>query len=66
MNEYQESSTHSTSGTPRWVGLAVAVLGGVSLLGLGIGVSALRDHRRPHRIAGLDRARPVGGAQPSG
>src|SRR5207244_10556639 len=41
MNEYQESSSHSTSGTRRWVGVAVAVLGGVSLLGLGIGVSAL-------------------------
>ena len=41
MSEYQETNIHSTSGTPRWVGLAVAVLGGVSLLGLGVGVSAL-------------------------
>lgn len=41
MNEYQETNIQSTTGTPRWVGLAVAVLGGVSLLGLGVGVSAL-------------------------
>ena len=41
MSEYQESNFHSTTGTPRWVGLAVAVLGGVSLLGLGVGISAL-------------------------
>lgn len=41
MSEYQETNIHSTTGTPRWVGLAVAVLGGVSLLGLGVGVSAL-------------------------
>jgi PHD/YefM family antitoxin component YafN of YafNO toxin-antitoxin module len=41
MSEYQETNLQSTSGTPRWVGLAVAVLGGVSLLGLGVGVSAL-------------------------
>lgn len=41
MSEYQDSHIHSTTGTPRWVGLAVAVLGGVSLLGLGVGFSAL-------------------------
>src|SRR5262252_3227996 len=41
MSEYQESNFHSTTGTPRWVGLAVAILGGVSLLGLGVGVTAL-------------------------
>jgi hypothetical protein len=41
MSEYQETNIHSATGTPRWVGLAVAVLGGVSLLGLGVGVSAL-------------------------
>ena len=41
MSEYQDSHIHSTAGTPRWVGLAVAVLGGVSLLGLGVGFSAL-------------------------
>ena len=41
MSEYQETNIQSTTGTPRWVGLAVAVLGGVSLLGLGVGFSAL-------------------------
>ena len=40
MTEYQES-TPSTAGTPRWVGLAVAVLGALSLLGLGVGWSAI-------------------------
>src|SRR5258707_6713581 len=41
MSEYQESNPTSTAGTPRWVGLAVAVLGAVSLLGLRIGWSAM-------------------------
>jgi len=41
MSEYQEPIQVSTTGTPRWVGIAVVVLGGMSLLGLGIGWSAL-------------------------
>jgi hypothetical protein len=42
MSEYQEQSIQATTtGTPRWVGLAVAALAGVSLLGVGIGWSAL-------------------------
>jgi small-conductance mechanosensitive channel len=41
MSEFLDPISHTTTGTPRWVGLAVAVLGGVSLLGLGIGWSAL-------------------------
>lgn len=41
MSEFQEPFNHTTTGTPRWVGLAIAVLGGVSLLGLGVGWSAL-------------------------
>jgi small-conductance mechanosensitive channel len=40
MSDFQDSSN---SGTPRWVGLAVAVLGGISLLGLGVGWSALNQ-----------------------
>jgi hypothetical protein len=40
MSEFQDPISHTTS-TPRWVGLAVAVLGGVSLVGLGVGWSAL-------------------------
>ena len=43
MSEYHEIAHTSTVGTPRWVGLAVAVLGGVSLLGLGVGWSALNQ-----------------------
>jgi len=41
MSEYQESNPTVASGTPRWVGLAVAVLGALSLLGLGVGWSAI-------------------------
>ena len=41
MSEYQESNPTVVSGTPRWVGLAVAVLGALSLLGLGVGWSAI-------------------------
>jgi hypothetical protein len=42
MSEYQEPYSH-TAGTPRWIGLAVAVLGGLSLLGIGIGWSAINQ-----------------------
>ena len=45
MSEFQDSAIAHTSGTPRWVGLAVAVLGGISLLGLGVGLSALNQAR---------------------
>jgi hypothetical protein len=41
MSEFQEPFSHTATGTPRWVGLAVAALGGVSLLSLGVGWSAL-------------------------
>src|ERR1700687_550771 len=41
MSEFQETAT--TNGTPRWVALAVAILGGISLLGLGVGWSALNE-----------------------
>jgi hypothetical protein len=40
MSEFQEPIHHTTAETPRWVGLAVALLGGVSLLGIGLGWSA--------------------------
>jgi uncharacterized coiled-coil protein SlyX len=43
MSEFLHSTDVRTTGTPRWVGLAVAVLGGVSLLGLGVGWSALNQ-----------------------
>lgn len=41
MSEYQEPIHVTSSTTPRWVGFALAVLAGVSLLGIGIGWSAL-------------------------
>ncbi len=41
MSEFQQPIAHTASGTPRWVGLAVVVLGGISLLGLGLSWSAL-------------------------
>jgi len=43
MSDFQDSAIAHTSGTPRWVGLAVAVLGGISLLSLGVGWSALNQ-----------------------
>jgi hypothetical protein len=45
MSDYQETNVQSTSATPRWVGLAIAALGGVSLLGLGLGWSALNQSK---------------------
>jgi chromosome segregation ATPase len=41
MSEFQESNFQNNAAVPRWVGLAIAVLGGVSLIGLGVGVTAL-------------------------
>src|SRR5215470_12452893 len=41
MSEFPESDVQTTAAVPRWVGLAIAVLGGVSLIGLGVGVTAL-------------------------
>ncbi|GAC1701867.1 MAG: hypothetical protein NVS9B4_05980 [Candidatus Acidiferrum sp.] len=42
MSEYQAPVTQiNETGTPRWVGLAVAILAVVSVLGLGIGLAAL-------------------------
>jgi hypothetical protein len=41
MSEYQESNPAISAGAPRWVGLAVAVVAVLSLLGLGVGYSAI-------------------------
>lgn len=42
MSDFQEPGyPTTTTGTPRWVGLAVGILGAVSLLGLGVGAVAL-------------------------
>jgi len=43
MSDFQDSAIAHSTGTPRWVGLAVGVLGGISLLGLGLGWSALNQ-----------------------
>jgi len=45
MSEFHDSAIAHTTGTPRWVGLAVAILGGISLLSLGVGWSALNQAR---------------------
>jgi small-conductance mechanosensitive channel len=45
MSDFHDSGIAHTTGTPRWVGLAVAVLGGISLLSLGLGWSALNQAR---------------------
>jgi len=41
MSEFQEPIIQTPTGAPRWVGLAVAILGGVSLIGLGVGGAAI-------------------------
>ncbi len=45
MSEFQDTASTRTAGAPRWVGLAVAVLGGISLISLGVGWSALNQAR---------------------
>jgi len=45
MSDFHDSAIAHSTGTPRWVGLAVGVLGGISLLGLGVGWSALNQAR---------------------
>jgi hypothetical protein len=41
MSDFEQPLNHTATGTPRWVGLAIAVLGGVSVVSLGVGWSAL-------------------------
>ena len=44
MSEFQETNIQSSAAAvPRWVGLAIAALGGISLVGLGVGWSALNQ-----------------------
>jgi cell division protein FtsB len=45
MSEYQETTVESSAAAPRWVGLSVAALGVISLVGLGVGVSALNQSK---------------------
>ena len=41
MSEFEGADVHTSVGTPRWVGLAIAVLAGVSLIALIVGAGAL-------------------------
>ena len=43
MSEFQDPIHHTSAGTPRWVGLAVGVLGGISLISLGLGWTAMNQ-----------------------
>ncbi|OLC94821.1 MAG: hypothetical protein DMG35_17795 [Acidobacteria bacterium] len=45
MSEFQEFSHSHPSGTPRWVGLAVGVLGSLSVIGLGLGWTAFSQSK---------------------
>ncbi|MGB7845763.1 MAG: hypothetical protein WBL63_09130 [Candidatus Acidiferrum sp.] len=45
FQETQETNVQNTAPAPRWVGLAIAVLGGISLLGLAVGWSALNQSK---------------------
>jgi predicted nucleic acid-binding Zn-ribbon protein len=45
MSEFQDTNVESSAGMPRWVGLAVAALTIISLLGLGIGWRALSESK---------------------
>ena len=40
MSEFLEPNAESAAATPRWVGLAIAVLAGISLIGVGLGFAA--------------------------
>jgi chromosome segregation ATPase len=45
MSEIQDSNLHTTAAAPRWVGLAIAALGAVAFVGLGVGWSALNQSK---------------------
>jgi chromosome segregation ATPase len=45
MSEFQETNVQNNAALPRWVGLAVAALGAVSLLGLFVAWSALSQSK---------------------
>ena len=45
MSEFQDETIQNSAAMPRWVGLAIAALGGISLVGLGFGVSALNQSK---------------------
>ena len=55
MSEFQELSQTGTTGTPRWVGLAVALFGCLSLVGLGLSWSALNQAKSLEQTAVASR-----------
>jgi hypothetical protein len=50
MSDFQQPIAHTSSGTPRWVGLAVAILTGISLVGLGVSWSALNRANNAEQV----------------
>jgi small-conductance mechanosensitive channel len=50
MSEFQQPIAHTPSGTPRWVGLTVVVLAGISLLGLGLSWNALNHASNAEQV----------------
>ncbi|HEX8764797.1 MAG TPA: hypothetical protein VF740_06525, partial [Candidatus Acidoferrum sp.] len=50
MSEFQEFSHTATPGTPRWVALALGVLSGLSLMGLGFGWNALNQAKSLEQV----------------
>ena len=55
MSEFPEFSQTGTAGTPRWVGLAVGLFAGLSLVGLGLGWSALSQAKSLEQTAVASR-----------
>src|SRR5438552_3025097 len=51
MSEFQEFTQTCTTETPLWVGLAVCILGGLSLVGLGLSWSALNQAKSLEQTA---------------
>jgi hypothetical protein len=43
MSDYSEPVNHTATGTPRWIGLAVAILAALSIIGIGVGWSAINQ-----------------------
>lgn len=54
MSEVRDEILQTSEGTPRWLGLAVAVLAAVSLIALGVGWSAANQARSAEQTATTD------------